>query len=171
MVSGVHSDSSRSDPERPRGPRVHNPYVWNSKPFTIIRSASMFLPDLRLISLEWLYLLHLLIFLGSLLWNYWWFRDLGCPEWQTWEDKSFKAVVYLQYLFILHWRNNTCCTDLGDLQQWYQILKRWQQMLTEKWSLNPKTKKNQKNPILSFDAFYLFYIFISSAFHFKYCYL
>lgn len=45
MVSGVHSDSSRSDPERPRGPAVHKPYVWNSKPFTIACSASEFLTD------------------------------------------------------------------------------------------------------------------------------
>lgn len=45
MVSGVHSDSSRSDPERPRGPGVHKPYERNGKPFTITRSASAFLPN------------------------------------------------------------------------------------------------------------------------------
>lgn len=55
---------SRSDPERPRGPGVHKPHVWNSKPFTITSSTSEFLPDQswclgfeKAISFEWLYLL------------------------------------------------------------------------------------------------------------------
>lgn len=73
MVSGVYSDSSRSDPERPRGPGVHKPHVWNSKPFTITHSAIEFLPDRSLflaILFELLYLLTFFFFFWNILWNY-----------------------------------------------------------------------------------------------------